>query len=98
MNASIVVFISIDMGAGAAVHAFKYPSDPRRETDWERELQRLALPQLESLALLLLLRALNEVGERMLARFDADPIKTLPESDPSALSDGEVDLAERAYG
>ena len=84
----------------AAVHAFKYPSDPRRDTDCERELERLALPQLydESFALLLLLRAPNEVGERALVRLDPTPIIKLPESDPSVLSEGDVDLAERAYG
>lgn len=102
LNASIVVFISIDIGdegeAAAAVHAFKYPSEPRRDTDCERELHILALPQLydDSLALLLLLRAHKEAGERALARLLETPIIKLPVSDPSALSEGDVDLAERA--
>jgi hypothetical protein len=65
--------------------------------DWERELERLVLPQLwdESLALLLLLRPNGAAGER--------PVLLLvPEMRLIALSKaspcGEDDLAERAYG
>jgi hypothetical protein len=88
------------MDLQAAVQAFKYPSDPRRDTDCERELDRLVLSQLydESLALLLLRRTTKEVGERALARLFPTPINTLPASEPSTRSSGEVDLAERAYG
>jgi len=83
----------------AAVHAFKNPSDPRRDTDCERELHILALPQLydDSFALLLL-RVTSDVGERAVGRLLPTPINTLPISEPSARSSGEVDLAERAYG